>query len=239
MRLSVRSTCKGATIAALVAFPISGGCDGETAGARRNGNDASDASVSATGGARASGGSPSVTGGSPSTGGNGGAPTTGGAPSTTGGTGGRTCVYPYPDPSSITSRAQCDYSGCGGADSVYCDYVVVQFTEPLPITGFDVNVVGIGGSDGGMPTDAGPGSSGGDPRLVRDAVTGDVTGFKYTKFAAEPLYSDPPTSLSVVVKENSTTIASVTIQLDYSCVAITGDDWCWQAAPVTLPVTYP
>lgn len=129
---------------------------------------------------------------------------------------------------------ECEYLGVGGADLSYCDYVTVLFSEDVPTADLEITV---DTSLGDQFTLSGAGA---DPsmvhlELVAGASSTDAAGFAIVKQTDQPHYS--PDEVDVLVTLGQQTIADTEVQPTYTCVEITGDDWCWKGDPVTITVT--
>ncbi len=154
-----------------------------------------------------------------------------------GGSGGNGATF---QPSDATSYADCRYPGSnGGADAVTCHYVSVEFSRSLPAEGVEVELTTSKGDHLG-PTSASTGTdfSSYSPALFVDlnAEGSEALGFSIRMLAGQD-YS--PEWISATVREGGATVAESRLDLTYSCVALTSDDWCWMAKPMELVVTPP
>jgi hypothetical protein len=148
---------------------------------------------------------------------------TGGAPAGAGGTNG------VSSPSAATTAEECVYrGGGGGADAVSCDYVRVEFNEPLPTAGLEVQVTTSSG-DVLVP------NLEGSPALVvtKSPDQAQALGFALRMVAGNDY---APDWVDVLVRSGEATAAQVRLPLKYSCVALTSDDWCWRADTEILEV---
>ena len=139
-------------------------------------------------------------------------------------------------PSSATSAEECVYRGGGGADAVPCRYVNVEFSDPLPSAGLQIEVTT---SDGEVlvPTTEGSLRFNAPPALLLLEDSTDST--RASGFALEMIAGNDysPEWVDVVVRRGDTTAGQSRLQLAYSCVALTSDDWCWKAGTNVLEVT--
>ena len=78
---------------------------------------------------------------------------------------------------------------------------------------------------------------GDEPRLMLHLDDDETmaTGFAIVRAALLPHYT--PTTVNVVVTLAGQTVADTSLSPTYSCVELTGDDWCWMADPETITVT--
>lgn len=133
-----------------------------------------------------------------------------------------------------TSADECVWLGSGGDDLLFCDYVSVNFSEPVSTEGLAIEVTPDVGETltlanacpvepclGLLPEEA--------------SAPTEATGFRIVQRAGPPHYS--PAELSILVQLDGQTIADTTIMPSYSCVELSCDDWCWQGAPETMTVT--
>lgn len=149
-----------------------------------------------------------------------------GASEPTAGTGGM--------PSAATSAESCVTSS-GGACADACDYVSVEFSEPLPASNLELEVTTSQG-DVLMPKeDAAPSFN--TPALMVNASPdgSQALGFRITMQAGQN-YS--PEWVDVVLRRGDHTAADSRLSLMYSCAPIRCQ-WCWRAKPVSLQVTMP
>lgn len=149
------------------------------------------------------------------------------------GAGGRTQI---PSEQAQTPE-ECEWLGAGGDDAWPCDYVTVDFSEPLATSGLSVEVTTSAG-DILMPSepgDPGPNEPPLDPVLFLSLDDAQATGFTITRIAEQPHYS--PAEFSVTVQLDQMLVADTTLEPSYSCVEITSDDWCWRGEPLTLTVS--
>lgn len=174
--------------------------------------------------------------GDPNTGGGGegaGSDGGGGSPAGVGGapTGGEGGQIPSDQ---VTTPEQCEYLGAGGADYRYCDYISADFSQPVTVTGLVLEVTTDLGDTlmlGADPND--------EPRLELklDRAETMATGFAIVRGIQMPHYT--PTTVNVLATLDNQTIADTSFSPTYSCVEVTGDDWCWMGDPETITVTVP
>jgi hypothetical protein len=173
----------------------------------------SDGSAGATGGSSgALDGAPGTGGSTVSTSSSGGTPATGGATS---------------------GAAACSCNCVGGADAIPCDYVTVQFSDSVPTDGLDVEATT---STGDHLILSATGSGAPELFLQLSPDGSQALGVRITAISGLD-YS--PEWVSVSVRQNELPLADGRIYPTYACVHITGDDWCWKAAPETLQLALP
>jgi hypothetical protein len=130
---------------------------------------------------------------------------------------------------------ECVYRGGGGAEAVPCRYVNVEFSEPLASAGLEIEVTT---SDGDVlePTTEGSLRFAAPPALL---VTSTADSSRASGFALEMIAGNDysPEWVDVVVRSSDAMSGKSRLQLAYSCVALTSDDWCWQAGTKVLEVT--
>ena len=129
---------------------------------------------------------------------------------------------------------ECEWLGAGGADAVPCDYLTVEFSKPLATAGLGIEATT---STGDVLTPSSSDDEPFDPALILslDASETQATGFTITRITEQPQYS--PAEISVVVTVDEAVVADATLEASYTCVELTSDDWCWQAAPLTLDLS--
>jgi hypothetical protein len=132
------------------------------------------------------------------------------------------------------SAEECVYRGGGGADAVPCRYVNVEFSEPLPSAGLRIEVTTSDG-DVLVPTTQGSLRFTAPPALL---VTAASDSSRASGFALEMIAGNDysPEWVDVVVRSGDATAGESRLQLAYSCVALTSDDWCWKAETKVLEV---
>jgi hypothetical protein len=152
----------------------------------------------------------------------------------TGGTGGRGQI---PSEEAATPE-ECEYLGGGGDDTIACDYLTVDFSAALPTNGLEVEATSSAG-DTFTPErlDEWMDPLPDEPALflTLNELETLVLGFTITRIAKQPHYS--PEELAVFVKVDNAVLADETLEPSYTCVELTGDDWCWQGAAMTLDVS--
>jgi hypothetical protein len=181
----------------------------------------SSAAAAAGAGSAMSGGSSAAGAGGSSAAGAGGNPTSG-----LGGAG------EGPSPDEVTKAEECKYKGYGGADAVVCDYVRVDFSEPLPASDLQITLTT---SSGDVLSSTEPDSV---PALVIETNEDETQaeGFAVSMVSGN---SYAPEWIDVVVRSGDITAVESRVTLSYSCVALTIDDWCWKADTEALAVTAP
>lgn len=142
------------------------------------------------------------------------------------------------DPAEVTDAADCYYEGGneGGARGWACNAAQIELSDPLPREGLTIR---IEASDGTIFEDLGddvedwrdqPGFYADDP------VT--VLVLRYSP-QSDPTHYDPEW-LDVEVRRDGALVGSERFEpLDYACTPRNQDEWCWEAAPVTLEITNP
>lgn len=130
-----------------------------------------------------------------------------------------------------TSAEECVSDvGEGGAELKWCDVFTVVLSEPVAAEGLTASVTT---SLGVVPLDN-PSES---PTItfISDPVE-RVTIEAWSPGTSEGHYA--PDWVEVELRRDDTVIGSGRFdRLAYSCRAASRDDWCWEAAPVTLTVT--
>jgi hypothetical protein len=148
----------------------------------------------------------------------------------TGGVGGRRQIAS----DQAKTPEECGWLGGGGSDLVPCDYLTVEFSTPLATAGLGIEATT---NTGDVLTPSSPDVVPPDPALILslDASETQVAGFTITRIIGQPHYS--PAEISVIVTVDEAVVADATLEASYTCVELTSDDWCWQAAPLTLDVS--
>jgi hypothetical protein len=115
--------------------------------------------------------------------------------------------------------------GSGGSDGVPCDIVTIQLSRPVALSDLSFS---IRTSDGDTFDQLPPAFGGLGARANGDPV----------ESLALSQWGEPtsvPTFFDIEVFERGVSVGSARFdQLAYRCHAITADDWCWNAEPVTL-----
>ncbi len=169
----------------------------------------------------------------------GGGPGSGGSPTQSTGSGGTGGIL---QPSDATTYDQCRFPGFAGAIAVSCDYVSIEFSQPLPAASLTAEVTTSTGDHLVSTTDPTDFFS---PVLNVDlnAAGTEALGLFIRGVAGYYLSGGspqaPPESISVTVREADAIVAESQISLTYSCVALREyqSHWCWMAKPETLVVT--
>ncbi len=136
---------------------------------------------------------------------------------------------------------ECVFLGFGGSNSHACDVVTVQLSELVALDGLTVAVeTSLGHSLTTIETPptggtwAPEGQAKGDPWLETRGDPADALLLRIN--SPPPHYA--PDWVEVTLHQGSVELGSERFEtLSYSCHDLTVDDWCWEAAPVTLSIT--
>jgi hypothetical protein len=134
------------------------------------------------------------------------------------------------EPSDATSPDECVYYGDGGADQHYCQVFTAELSEPIDDQGLTATAttsLGVVSADPDTPPHV---------ALIGDPVEQVVI----VAYAPGPNQTDhyDPEWVEVALERDGATIGTARFErLQYACRADSPDDWCWEAAPVTLEIT--
>lgn len=153
----------------------------------------------------------------------------GGGGDAQGGKGGGTAEQGQP--SDATSAEECIFEGGGGSDLNYCDVFSAVLSSPVEADGLTATVT----TNLGPVTDA-------DGRATFTFISDPVERLTIEAPSAGPSLGGgehfAPEWVEVELQRDGTVIGSARFdRLTYSCRAESPDDWCWEAAPVTLAIT--
>ena len=135
-----------------------------------------------------------------------------------------------------TTPEECQWLGTGGDDLLPCEYVTVDFSTALPVDGLRV-VATTSVGDVLTPTQENDDWPPLTPSLllsIGDEET-RATGFTIVRAAEQPHYA--PAEVAVTVEIDQLAVADQVLEPLYTCVELTGDDWCWKAQALTLTVS--
>lgn len=134
-------------------------------------------------------------------------------------------------PDEATSAGECFFDGAGGDDQRFCDVFTAILSEPVSAGGLTATVT----TSLGVVSSEDP-SEGPSVTFISDPVERVTIEATSPEQGSSDHYA--PEWVELELRRDGTVIGSGKFErLGYSCRAESRDDWCWEAAPVTLTLT--